>query len=111
MTIAFPLLFKLLPGKEYRAMAFWPFIFLRENSLILDEVIMNHEKIHLSQQKELLIIPFYLIYFFEYILHRLSMKNHDQAYRKISFEQEAYKFDKDLTYLKKRKLWANFRSN
>jgi hypothetical protein len=39
------------------------------------------------------------------------MKNYEQAYLKISFEQEAYKFDKDLTYLKKRKLWANFRSN
>lgn len=111
MTIAFPLLFKLLPGKEYRAMAFWPFIFLKDNVLIHDEVIMNHEKIHLTQQKELLVIPFYLLYFSEYILHRLSKKNHEQAYLKISFEQEAYKFDKDLTYLKKRKLWASFRSN
>ena len=72
---------------------------------------MNHEKIHLAQQKELLVLPFYLLYFSEFILYRLSKKNYEQAYLKISFEQEAYKFDKDLTYLKKRKLWANFRSN
>lgn len=111
MTLIFPLLFKLLPGKDYRAMAFWPFILLKEKALIYDEVMMNHEKIHLAQQKELLVIPFYLLYFSEYILNRLFSKNHDQAYRKISFEQEAYKFDKNLNYLKKRKLWANFRSN
>jgi hypothetical protein len=111
MTIVFPLLFKLLPGKEFRAMAFWPFIFVKEKILIYDSIIMNHEKIHLAQQKELLVLPFYLLYFSEFILYRLSMKNYEQAYLKISFEQEAYKFDKDLTYLKKRKLWANFRSN
>lgn len=111
MPVVFPLLFRVLPDQKYKAMAFWPVIFVKEGTLIEDSIIMNHEKIHLAQQRELLVLPFYFIYFFEYIYFRSVKMNHDMAYRNISFEKEAYKFDKDLAYLKKRKRWANFRGN
>ena len=91
-------------------MALWPFIILKSIDLKEDIEIINHEKIHLAQQKECLILPFYLIYFSEYLFHRFSGKNHDHAYRSISYEIEAYHFEKDLGYLNKRKKWQNFRN-
>jgi len=109
MLLVVPLLFRLLPHQAYRAMALWPFILVKSKDLMADPVI-NHEKIHLRQQLECLILPFYLLYFGEYLIARIKRKDHDQAYRHISFEKEAYKNDTDLNYLKKRKMWANFRS-
>ena len=37
-------------------------------------------------------------------------KNHQQAYRSISFEKEAYQNENDMNYLKIRKRWAYLRS-
>ncbi len=48
-------------------LALYPFIFIKEG---LDQqrttVLLNHERIHLRQQIELLILPFYLIYLLNY---------------------------------------------
>lgn len=62
--------------------------------------IINHEKIHLRQQLELLILPFYLLYLINYLFNLIMYKKHDLAYRKIIFEQEAYRHGADLRYLK-----------
>ena len=67
------------------------------------EVLLNHETIHLKQQLELLIIPFYLWYGIEFIIRYFQYKSWDLAYRNISFEREAYANEKDFDYLKKRK--------
>ncbi len=63
---------------------------------------MNHERIHLRQQVELLIIPFYLWYVLEYVFYRLKGYSQEKAYRSICFEREAYQFENDLEYLRKR---------
>jgi len=81
----------------FRGITLFPFIILKSKDLLQDKKLINHEKIHLRQQIELLIIPFYIIYLIEYIL---------KGYRGISFEREAYDNDQDLDYLKKRKLFA-----
>jgi len=109
MKIVWPLLFKLFPQQGYRAMAFWPVIFFKSKSLVSDRKVLNHEKIHLKQQIECLVLPFYLIYFGEYLFYRLKLKNHDQAYRAISFEKEAYTNEDKPDYLKRRKIYSNFR--
>ena len=83
-------------GGDIRALAFWPFIIIPSTTIVDDELI-NHERIHLKQQKELLIIPFYIWYLIA--LYR-------KGYMGISFEKEAYANDKDLTYLKKRSIFA-----
>lgn len=70
---------------------------------------MNHERIHLKQQLETLVIPFYIMYATEYVIARLKGRNHHGAYRHISFEQEAYGNEHELTYLKTRKFWAFFK--
>tara|TARA_Y100000815_G_scaffold274886_2_gene310504 strand:- start:3467 stop:3703 length:237 start_codon:yes stop_codon:yes gene_type:complete len=71
-----------------------------------DTTLINHEKIHLKQQQELLVIPFYIWYGVEYVIRLVQFTTHDRAYRNISFEKEAYTHEMDFTYLKKRKYWS-----
>ena len=108
ILLIFPVFRYLLP-KNVSAIALWPFVVVKDKKSVTDPVILNHEKIHLRQQLELLIILFYVIYIFEYLALLIYYLNHDQAYRAISFEREAYKNDKDLDYLKKRRFWSMWR--
>lgn len=80
----------------------FPFVFVRPG-IRLNRRLVVHEKIHIQQQKELLVIPFFLLYLLEYLFNLVRYKNHYQAYYYISFEQEAYLNDKNMFYLKKRK--------
>lgn len=81
--------------KNIAGIAFFPFIFVPKNAFVTKR-LLNHERIHLRQQLEMLVIPFYFVYIFELIT---------KGYMNISFEKEAYANDKDLDYLKKRKLF------
>lgn len=72
----------------------------------IDRYVINHERIHDAQQKELLYIPFYLLYVLEWLFRLLQFRNAQKAYRNISFEREAYKHGNDLTYLSRRKRGA-----
>ena len=81
----------------------WPFILLAQPP---DEVTVNHERIHIRQQAELLLLGFYTIYIYEWLHYRaLGMKG-DQAYLLLRFEREAYAHEKELDYLKTRPFWA-----
>jgi hypothetical protein len=82
----------------------FPFIIVARKELRNDTVFMNHELIHLRQQLELLIIPFYVWYLLEYLILRFK-HNHKTAYRNIVFEKEAYQKESDLNYLKTRRFW------
>ena len=97
--------FKYFP-KGYIAMAVWPFILIKDTSLIEGTNILNHEKIHFRQQLELLIFPFYIWYVLEFILRLANQKNWNKAYRNISFEREAYTHESNNDYLKKRPFWG-----
>ena len=83
-------------GQLPAAMAFYPFVILNSRVVATPELI-NHERIHLRQQLELLIIPFYIWYLIEY---------YKKGYMNVSFEKEAYANDKNLNYLKKRRIFA-----
>jgi len=100
---------KYILKKGFLGVSIWPFVILKEKELSTDPIFMNHEKIHLQQQIELLILPFYILYLLEFILKYFYYKNAYLAYRSISFEREAYQNETDLEYLKKRKLWNSFR--
>lgn len=91
------------------AMAVYPFIFIKRKAYKNDLVLVNHEKIHHRQQLELLIIPFYVIYFLNYIYNLVRFQSHHQAYMNIIFEKEAYAQEKDLYYLNNRKTFASFK--
>jgi hypothetical protein len=87
----------------------WPYIILKEKYLNNDyyksklKILINHESIHIKQQQELLVIPFYIWYFTEWFI-RLFFKGN--AYRNISFEKEAYDNQANLDYLKTRKFYS-----
>ncbi len=100
------LIIKSFFSKRFAGMAFWPFIFVKSRDYKTNLVFMNHERIHLRQQLELLVLPFYLWYGIEYLLRLLKYKDRHKAYRNIGFEREAYANEKNLCYHKKRKLWA-----
>jgi hypothetical protein len=87
-------------------MAIFPFILLKKSSLPFTKTLIQHERIHLQQQIELLFIPFYLWYLTEYIYFRIKFKNHHKAYLNIRFEKEAYTHQSTIDYLSKRKFWA-----
>ncbi len=85
--------------------ALFPFILIHaahRNS----QTILNHEKIHIQQQKELLILPFYIFYLLHYFINLVIYRNHKKAYLNIVFEREAYQNDTNMEYLKTRKLFA-----
>ena len=87
-------------------MALFPFILLNNRQNKEDRILINHELIHLRQQVELLVIPFYLLYLVSYLFNLAKYKNHHKSYLNIIFEKEAYQMDKDLGYLSKRTFWA-----
>lgn len=87
-------------------LSLWPFIILKEDSLKDDTVLINHERIHLQQQRELLILPFYLLYISEWLLRTVLYMDSYRAYQNISFEREAYANEADMQYLSKRKIFG-----
>ena len=93
----------IIPFKGYLAITIWPFIFVRKGRQLTD-ISLNHEKIHGKQQVEMLLIFFYLLYIIEWFL-KLFIGN-GNAYRRISFEQEAYNFENNMKYLKNRKHYS-----
>ncbi|WP_415328445.1 hypothetical protein [Chryseobacterium sp. MMS23-Vi53] len=99
---------KPLKKLKINGIALFPFIFIRRLEDKENNVLINHEKIHLRQQLEMLIIFFYIFYVIEYYYWVFKLKNTDSAYRRISFEREAYANESNLNYLKERKFW-NFR--
>lgn len=97
---------KYLVPKGFTGIAIFPFVFLKSKHLKKDAVLINHEKIHLKQQLELLIIPFYIVYIIEFMLLLFQYKNKKKAYKNMSFEVEAYTNETNLNYLKERPVWA-----
>ena len=92
--------------KGYCGITIFPFIFLTEEGLKKDAELLNHERIHLRQQLELLIVIFYIWYVVEFLIRLLYCGNWERAYRSVSFEREAYTYEFNLSYMKKRPIWA-----
>lgn len=92
--------------KNYVGLSLWPFIFLKNGSLKQDIVLINHEKIHLRQQQELLILPFYVLYITEWLLRTVWYLDSYRAYQNISFEREAYAHEDHFDYLGKRRAFS-----
>ena len=96
----------LLKNTKISAITLFPVILLRKPESLHDKILINHEKIHLRQQLELLIIFFYLWYVIEYYFWYFRLRDSFLAYKYISFEREAFAMEDDPDYLKTRKLWS-----
>lgn len=116
----------IIPFPGYKAMTVWPVIFVLSDARghfgIVDE---NHESIHGIQQKEMLVVGavitlilfligcgwwsllalpvFFWWYIIEWFVRFLMYNTQTEAYRNISFEQEAYLNESDFHFLSKRK--------
>ncbi len=92
--------------KGFNGLTIFPFVIVSAQADLSDKVLMNHERIHLKQQLELAILPFFIWYFVEYLLRLLQFRNRRKSYRNISFEREAYANEGNMEYLQNRKFWS-----
>lgn len=76
----------------------------------LDDTIINHERIHTAQQRELLFVPFYIIYVLEWLWLLVRLRSWRRAYYAISFEREAYGHGSDPAYLQTRRHYSQWRT-
>lgn len=76
----------------------------------IDKYVINHERIHTAQQRELLFVPFYVLYVIEWLFRLIQYRNRHDAYINISFEREAYANGHNLEYLSGRKFasWIRY---
>ncbi len=96
-------------GRNYGAINLFGVVFAKRDMRLTPETI-NHEAIHTAQMRELLFIPFYAIYFFEWLLRLIKPRgNAYKAYLRISFEREAYTHAADMSYLRRRKRFAQWK--
>ena len=92
--------------KNFNGMALWPFVLVRYPHLMKNKLFVNHERIHLRQQLELLLIFFFIWYLLEFLIRWIQIGDKHMAYHNISFEREAYFNENDPSYLKNRKFWS-----
>lgn len=112
---------KLFPLGRFKAMAIWPFVFVRSDKNYTN-IDVQHEDIHGRQQLELLIVVFWALYivfaiiaFFRCLLNKsLKQKPATEKQRTIwqridrviIFEREAYACQNINNYLRKRRWMA-----
>lgn len=92
--------------KSFSAFTIYPFIFIKKKLDKTNCMLINHEKIHLKQQIELVIIFFFIAYFLEFCWNIILYRSWMKAYRAIGFEKEAYQNENNLNYLKTRKPYS-----
>jgi len=90
-----------------RAITIWPFIIFKDDP---DVETVNHERIHIMQQRELFIVLFYILYFSFWILNKIKGQTNFDAYYNIPFEKEAYENHNNIYYILNRKKfsWINY---
>ena len=85
------------------AITLFPFIISRDK---MSDLTIRQELIHIEQQKELIVIFFYILYILYWLKGKVQGMSNDDAYMNIPFEQEAYRKMYDENYLKRRKRHA-----
>lgn len=101
-----PKLIRFLTRGFARAITLYPFIILKKEEYRNNHVLINHERIHLAQQAELLVVLFYLWYLIEFLVRWVITQDRMAAYVNICFEREAYRNQHDLNYLEKRRQFS-----
>ena len=91
------------------AITLWPFILIRPG--YDTDRLINHEKIHIVQYNELLVLGFLLLYLWDWVVGLLKYRSTKTAYYQIRFEQEARFGEGQEDYLEKRPKhsWLRFK--
>ena len=89
------------------AITLFPFIISRDE---MSDATINHEKIHIEQQRELLVVFFYILYIWYWLIGKVKGMTNDDAYMNIPFEREAYTQMYDENYLieRERHAWRQY---
>lgn len=95
--------------KGFSGITVFPFVFVRDKFWADRNSFIQHEKIHLRQQLELLIVFFFIWYILEFFVRLIQFRNRTKAYRNISFEREAYANEHNEAYLNTRCFFSFFR--
>lgn len=98
--------FKWFTANWVCGIALFPFIIVKNKQTRENKILVHHEQIHIRQQIELLILPFFIWYGLEYLYRLIQYKNKIKAYQNISFEREAFSNELNFKYLSKRKTWS-----
>ena len=94
---------KHIPFRGYICMMICGLLIVREERKnLLTERIIQHERIHFEQQKEMLFIPFFIWYAFEWVYRMIQYRDSNLAYCNISFEREAKSNETNVDYLENR---------
>ena len=96
-------------GPRMFTLTIFPFIIFKKDyaenvSEPFLEMDINYESIRIQQQKEMLVIPWFIWYAIEYCIkfRYIGIDVNDE----ISFNKEAYANESNKDYLKTRKFWA-----
>ena len=89
------------------AITLFPFIISRDE---MSDTTIRHEMIHIEQQRELLVIFFYILYVWYWLKGKVKGTTNDEAYMYIPFEQEAYRkmYDEDYIFKRERHAWRKY---
>lgn len=98
----------LIPFKGFKAINLFGVVFVRKEC-VMTAADVNHEAIHTAQMREMLYAIFYLVYVAEWLWHLMICRDAKEAYRRISFEREAYTHQSDQEYLNNRKHFNQYR--
>lgn len=97
----------IVPPPGFKALCIWPFVFVRRKSNSSFSITKErHESIHAEQEKEMLLIFFFIWYIVEFLIKLCYYRDRMIAYYAISFEREAYCNQGDEEYLSKRKHYS-----
>lgn len=99
---------RLIPFRGFKCINLFGILFVREGC-VMTQTDFNHEAIHTAQMKELLYIPFYLLYLMEWLWKLLKYRDGRKAYRDLSHEREAYDNQANPNYLTNRKPYNQFK--
>lgn len=93
------------PPKGYNAIMLVWWLIVKTGYAITSRLI-NHEEIHSVQQKEMLVLFFFIWYGLEFIFRLAQYRNWKKAYMNVSFEREAYANQYDMAYLQNRRMFS-----
>lgn len=99
---------RLIPFRGFKCINIFGILFVRKGC-IMTPTDFNHESIHTAQMKELLYLPFYLLYVLEWLYRLIQLRDSRKAYRAISHEREAYANQGNPDYLTERKPYNQFK--
>jgi len=93
---------------DVSAITLYPFIISRDQ---MSDDVLQHETIHILQQKELFVLFFYILYVWDWLVGVIKYKDKEKAYFQIRFEQEAYDkmFEEDYLVTRKKYSWRNYK--